>query len=190
MAGKRFKTLNAALKKWLKTTVDAAPTIPPNTPIEFFSKVQSGETVVKYDANTWPKKVSVKKLYVAPFYMGDLDIQHSHPGSERATGLSANTAFVTACDLNLVGDKAKFAPPGFIAARATASLLSGTATEKPSKYTGVKYNSKSNDSYTLPFGLKTATDKLGERIAAINTAAIAIAGWQCAFKPENPGKIS
>lgn len=188
--GKRFKTLDGALK-YLRSTSDDAGTTNPDAPagsqLRLYQDYKSGKRTVEYTRAAGSKPGSLDSVVVKPFAFAAADTTlYIVPYSARvkssltATGLSLDTLGSSEELTNGIDAY------GFIPAKVTVSVRSGTTTSTPdSKLTGKKYTKKGTTAtYTLAFGRTTGNPSYSEQKAALLAAVTADANRGASFKPE------
>lgn len=173
----RFKILKTAIKKY------KAPVTDPTTAFFKYDQFEKGKANYKVDGQ---ERGDDELVSLVPFGFGEgtdkLVIQVSGRLTDQAISANALTraelglsAVVAADDYN----------ENFIPAKIVVKLQTGTDKDNVSQITGVPYTKVLGDSYTFPFGRKTATDRLFDRQLALYNIVEAAAGkFSVTFKPE------
>lgn len=169
---KRFNNLDAALKLLRNPTAspdDEAPDAPAGSALREYQKYKQQKVAITYTRAASSKPGSLIVVVVKPFALPNADTTAVRTDlSQRAQGSFA-TFGLSASELGIdttLNDTDKTLA-GFRPAKAVCRNITGTTTTPTSKITKRPYKTKTNVSFTFPFGRTTAAPTFGQAKAAI-----------------------
>lgn len=173
---RRFKILETAIKKY------KAPVTTPGTAFFRYDQFQKGLT--EYNVNGQARGDDELQSLV-PFGLGDgtnkLIIQVSGRVTDPNIGANALSRSELGLSSPVAADDYN---ENFIPAKIIVKQV-GASTTATSQITGVPYKKVAGESFTFPFGRKTATDRLFDRqLALYNIVEAAEGKFSTTFTPE------
>lgn len=162
-----------------------APDAPQGSILKNFQDFNSKKTIVSYPRSEDSKPGSIEKVSVLPFYFGGADDKQTLvPFSQRVDDESSLDGVQSACNHVQADVENHLELRGFIPAKATVTVLSGTTSQETSKITGIRYQKRNGKSYTLPYGASNAEKAEGNVRADIVAAVNALGNAAISFTSE------
>ncbi|MGF1542871.1 MAG: hypothetical protein ACFCU5_20915 [Pleurocapsa sp.] len=185
--GRRFKRLNYALKALSAPNSDVKGNAPAGSILDRYQKFKNGETILSYPRSPDSKPKSLEFVSVKPFFFGGAaDSEAIIKYSKRTADAAAAAAVKALCNHVPVDNESHKVIARFRPAKVTLfkETSEGATAPETSKITGVRYDKKRGNSYTLPFGASTADKSENEVRKKLLVPVLADATLNASFTPE------
>ncbi|NJK58733.1 MAG: hypothetical protein HC939_23515 [Pleurocapsa sp. SU_5_0] len=183
---KRFSRLKYALET-LRTpnSTAAAPDAPAGTVARKFQDYKGGKVKLTYTRSADSKPGQIQKVSILPFYFGGAENSEAIVAqSARAILNSDLSAVRTQCNQKVANFETDAKLSRFIPAKATVFDYGTATTSETSQITGIRYDKKTGNSYTYPFGASATEKTPGEVRKGILAAVTALGTASVSFSDE------
>lgn len=184
---KRFRTLRNALTYLQSTTAEGTPVAAPaGSQLKEFQDWYSKQRVITYTRDAASKPGQLDEVAIKPFGVLSTSTTMALVDYSKRAKDGVSTAGVTAALKHAANTTGASKIIGFEPARAVITVVgTGNGTPTDSKITGRKYNKKSNNSYTYPFGQGTAAADASYESRRLDfLTAVANSTKTVSFRPE------
>lgn len=187
MARKRFKILEGALDYLRTPGDDDNPDAPLNTPLRQYQEWRKGTRNVSYTRRDDSLPGEINDASLIPFFFTYEEANRILvPISQRAQNETVMNPFLTAANVDTGDTQPARRYRNFIPAKVTVSVLNAQLNDPNavSQLTGVTYKKLGKESYTIPYGAKSATTREADVRADIRAAVPEGQNYTLVFESE------